>query len=424
MHEGIIAKVDKIIPIDGADRVQIVMVLGEYCVVGKDITEGYVGVLFPADLQLSEEYCRLNNLHRDSALNDDPTKKGFFDKNRKVRAQKFLKVNSTAYFTSLESLSYTGKTDWSVNDRFNDINKHHICKRFESDELKRKKSNMQNSNARKQDEIPLFLKHMDTDNFAHNVHKIQEGALLSFHSKRHGTSGRYGYLPMNLELPKWKKFINKYIPLFPTEKYEYVVGTRNVVLKNPEKEGFHGSESFRFSIMEDLKPHLQKGMCVYGEIVGNVNGSSVMPPHSISVLKNKQYTEKYGDKILYNYNCKEHEYKFFIYRITMVGTDGVVYEFDQQRMEKWCKDRGLGCTLEIHPQMVYNGDKESLIQLVEQLTERPEVLTEDYSDSSHVSEGIIVRSDYQGMTDFYKSKSVAFKIMEGILNIDDMETMS
>lgn len=165
-------------------------------------------------------------------------------------------------------------------------------------------------------------------------------------------------------------------------------------------------------------------MCIYGEIVGNVNGKPIMPAHNIDVLKNKQYTDKYGSTILYNYGCKEHEFKFFIYRITIVGTDGVVYEYDQKRMEKWCKDRGLDCTLEIYPQIVYNGDSDSLMKLVTQLTERPEVLTEDYMDSSHISEGIIIRSDYNGETDFYKSKSVAFKIMEGILNIDDMETMS
>lgn len=424
MHQAIISRVEKIIPIDGADKVQIALVLGEYCVVGKDVEEGHFGVLFPADLQLSEEYCRINNLHRDSELNSDKTKKGFFDKNRKVRAQKFLKVNSTAYFTSLDSLSYTGVSVFEPMFKFNDIGEFHICKRFESEEVLRKKSNVANSNARKPSEAPLFLKHKDTEQFAHNVFKIPVGALLSFHAKAHGTSGRYSLLPVVKTLPKWKRLINTMIPVFPTEVYEHLVGSRNVVLRNPEKPGFHGSESFRFSIMEELKPHLQKGMCLYVEIVGSVNGKSVMPPHNIKELKSKEYLAKYGESITYLYNCKNHEFKFFIYRITMTGTDGEIYEFPQKHLEKWCQDRGIAHTTEIHPQVVYDGNEDALKDLVIKLTERPEVLTEDYVDGSHISEGIIIRIDSGEGTSFMKSKSIAFKIMEGTLKVDDIESLS
>jgi hypothetical protein len=424
MHQAIIAQVEKLIQIEGADKVQIALILGEYCVVSKDVTEGMLGVLFPADLQLSEEYCRVNNLHRDSERNADTTKKGFFDKNRKVRAQKFLKVNSTAYFASLESLHYTGVFEFNLMDKFNDLNGVPICKRFVSEESLRKSANVENSKARKVNEVPLFMKHVDTEQFAHNVYKIQKGALLSFHSKRHGTSGRYALLPTVQTLPTWKKLINKVVNIFPEEEYDLVVGSRNVVLKNPDKEGFHGSESFRFQVMDQLVPHLKEGMCVYVEIVGNVNGKSIMPAHSVKELKSKDYTAKYGDSINYSYGCKDHEFKFFIYRITMTGTDGEIYEYDQKRLENWCNLRGLNTTLEVHPQMIYDGDEDALKALVTQLTERPDVLTEDYEDPKHVSEGIIIRIDYNGRTDFMKSKSVAFKIMEGIMKEDDIETLS
>ena len=74
---------------------------------------------------------------------------------------------------------------------------------------------------------------------------------------------------------------------------------------------------------------------------------------------------------------------------------------------------------------VDNGDVRTLQDLVSDLTERPELLTEDYIDPSHVSEGIIVRVDNGKMTpQFYKSKSYAFRVMEGLCQAEDVEDAS
>src|SRR5690554_3202944 len=94
MHKAIIAKITETTPIPGADRIHVAKVLGESVIVSKEWKEDMVGVLFPVDLQLSEEFCHHNNLFRDSEKNKDKTKKGFFENNRRVRAQPFLKVKS------------------------------------------------------------------------------------------------------------------------------------------------------------------------------------------------------------------------------------------------------------------------------------------------------------------------------------------
>jgi hypothetical protein len=39
----------------------------------------------------------------------------------------------------------------------------------------------------------------------------------------------------------------------------------------------------------------------------------------------------------YDYGAKEGEYKIAVYRITMTGTDGVVYEYAWQQMKARCK---------------------------------------------------------------------------------------
>jgi hypothetical protein len=98
--------VTEVIEIPGADNIHVARVLGENVIVSKSVQVGYTGVFFPAETQLSEEYCKQNNLYRKAELNANPEKTGFFDENRRVRAQPFLKVKSQAYFAGIESLDY------------------------------------------------------------------------------------------------------------------------------------------------------------------------------------------------------------------------------------------------------------------------------------------------------------------------------
>jgi hypothetical protein len=425
LHKAIIAKIDTLTAIAGAEKIQIATVLGEDVIVSKDAQVGDVGVFFPVDLQLSEQYCYENSLFRDKEKNKDKNKAGFFDTNRRVRAQPFMKVKSCGYFADLESLRYVpGSHTYGLGHSFDEINGVKVCEKYISVQARAQMA-AGTKKAKKSKEVPFFEKHVDSEQFAHYADKIPEGALISIAAKVHGTSFRVAKTQVIRTIPKWKQLVNKVVPLFPTEQMEYVVGTRNVVLETPEKEGFHGSEGFRFEVAETLKPYLEDGMSIYGEIAGFVNGSTVMPPHDVSALKDKRYTAKYGKQTKYTYGCKDHEYRFHIYRITRQTLSGDLVDMPQKQLEKWCESRGLLGPVEVYPQFIYDGNVEKLKALVSQLTERPELLTEDYIDPSHISEGVILRCDIDGDTPkFFKSKSFAFKVMEGILEIPDMETTS
>lgn len=200
--------------------------------------------------------------------------------------------------------------------------------------------------------------------------------------------------------------------------------------KNESKTQFpespwHGSEQFRFDVADTIKPYLEKGMTVYGEIVGYANGRPIMPDHNIKLLKDSRYTKKYGDVVRYSYGCKEHEWKFHVYRITYLNHEGQNIDMTQAQMEKWCNDRDIPTTLEVHPPIIYDGDVDKLRELVHSLTEREEVLTESYIDPSHLSEGIIIREENGSMTPkFYKSKSYAFRVCEGHVEVADEETIN
>lgn len=425
MHKAIIAKITETTPIPGADRIHVAKVLGESVIVSKEWKEGMVGVLFPVDLQLSEEFCYHNNLFRDSEKNKDKTKKGFFENNRRVRAQPFLKVKSEGFFADLSCLDYLGGIpDPSVGTTFDTINGKKVCEKYISEQAKIAKGN-NSVKAAKKSYAPLFEKHVDSEQFRHYAESIQKGSILYFHHKVHGTSHRQSYTLVDAELPKWKQLVNKVVKIFPEQKWEHVVGTRNVVLRDKSKEGHHGSEQFRFDVAETIKPYLEKGMTVYGEIAGFANGRPIMPDHNIKNLKDKRYTKKYGDVVRYTYGCKEHEARFHVYRITYLNHAGKSVDMTQAQMEKWCKDRGILTTLEVHPPIIYDGDVDKLRELVDTLTEREDVLTEDYLDPSHISEGIIIREENGALTPkFYKSKSHAFRVCEGHVEVADEETIN
>lgn len=427
MSKAIVARVSKVIEIPTASNIHVAVVLGENCIVSKDVGVGYVGLLFPADTQLSEQYCFENNLNRQGTDNKNPEKTGFFDSNRRVRVQPFLKVKSTAYFASVESIAYCGENCVAqiyalpMGTVIDKVGENNICCKYISQATRDNINKQNRPKMAKAVLMPYFEKHVDSAQFKHSAAMIPVGALLSFHAKVHGTSHRNSFTKVMLELPKWKQMVNKIAPVFPTEEWKHVVGTRNVVLTE-KAEGFHGSEQFRFDVMESLKPYMSKGMTIYGEIAGYANGKPIMPVHAGKAAKDKKFLKKYGESVIYKYGCKEHERRFHVYRITQLTQDGVNVDFSQKQLEQWCDERGIKSTFEVAPQEVYDGDLDKLLAKVEALTERESVMSEDIIDPTHPSEGIIIRVDTGKMNPYFlKSKAYFFRTLEGLCEAVDTE---
>lgn len=436
MSKAIIAAITAVMEIPGANNIQVATVLGENVIVSKDAKVGDIGVFFPVDTQLSQEYCYENSLFRKGTENKNPEKTGFFDENRRVRAQPFMKVKSQGYFATLDSLAYadyasefTDKTRdvFVIGQTFDEVNGHSICNKYISKATQDAINRAAKSGVKlkKKVETPYFDKHVDSAQFKHNVGLIPKGALIHFHAKVHGTSHRSGLTLVKLNLPKWKEVINKVLPIFPTEKWDYVVGTRNVVL-TPGKDGFHGSEQFRFDVAEMLKPFMTKGMTVYGEIAGYANGKPIMQVHNGKDTKDKAFVKKFGEQIVYKYNCAEHEYRFHVYRITQLNHAGVNVDMSEAQLEQWCSERNLLGPVNVHPPIILGEYPikyvDDLTNLVERLTERDYLNGEDYIDPSHPGEGIILRIDTGKANPYFlKSKAHNFRVMEGMCEAVDME---
>lgn len=433
MHKCIIARIDKVVPIEGADRIQKAYVLGECVIVSKELPVGYKGVLFPEGVQLSHEYCFQNNLYRHSEHNKDKSKAGFFSDNRRVRAQKFMKIQSDAYFADIGSLSFIGASVQSLKegDQFDSLDGVEICRKWINPNTANKQSQQQKK--KKAVETPFFHQHVDTDQFKYYASKIPVGAMLSFHAKVHGTSARYSNTLVEKQPEGWKSLLNKALLTVSGGRfrafkdkavYEKIAGTRRVVLYDTERDkvGYNGPEGWRFEWLDQLTPYLDEGITVYGEIVGYANGSPIMGRHSTEPLKSKEYKEKYGKEVVYKYGCPEGDNRFIIYRVTYTTASGKELDMTVDQLVHWASSRGFEHTLEVAPRMFYDGNEEALRELVEELTERPDVLTEDYDDPSHISEGIIIRVDHEGETPrFYKNKSWAFRVMEGIYKEEEID---
>jgi hypothetical protein len=88
-------------PLEDCDNVVGTPIFGFQAIVGKDSKPGDLGIVFPAESQLSEEYCRVNNLFRHGDLNDDESAKGYLEDNRRVKAMKFRGHRSDCLFMPL-----------------------------------------------------------------------------------------------------------------------------------------------------------------------------------------------------------------------------------------------------------------------------------------------------------------------------------
>lgn len=162
--------------------------------------------------------------------------------------------------------------------------------------------------------------------------------IISITAKVHGTSGISAYVLC--ERPKkWYEKVFEFLTRKEIDdtRYDYLWSSRSVV-KNPYYNettggGFYGVDVWKYAD-DVVRPHLQKGMTAYYEIVGFLpNGGAI---------------QKLGGKAFdYGFEPPKGEYKYGenfgvqIYRLTYTNPDGRVYEFSARQVQQWCVKEGL-----------------------------------------------------------------------------------
>jgi len=435
-HCGYVVKVNELRKHPNADRLNIATFFGNDTCVSLDITMGEIGIYFPVDLQLSEEFCLENHLLRKKP--DGTPDTGYMDpKKRNVTAVRLRGEKSDGLFLPLKCVVYTGINldELNIGDTVTTLNGHEICKKYIPIRKHHSADNRVNKTRKKKVPIaPLFVEHADTEQLAYNMGAFKNGDLVEITLKMHGTSGRTGYLPRLVDivptnvlavfceikdrdrkLNKLQKAMVAYFDKHSKPKYDWglVSGTRRTVLDSFDG-GFYGSNEFREKHEKVFEGKLHKDETVYYEIVGFTDdGVPIMPKASNKKLNNKEFIKQYGEETVFSYGCDPDNKKsdLYVYRMTTTNEDGDVVEYTPDFMRYRCEQMGVKCVPLLWrgfiPEEVNPG--EYIKEIAEKYYDGP-----DPVGKTHVREGVVCRILNRPGFAAYKHKNYDFKCLSGI----------
>lgn len=435
-HCGYVVKVNELRKHPNADRLNIATFFGNDTCVSLDIVKGEIGIYFPVDLQLSEEFCLENHLLRKKP--DGTPDTGYMDpKKRNVTAVRLRGEKSDGLFLPLKCIVYTGINldELNIGDTVTTLNGHEICKKYIPIRKHHSADNKVNKTRKKKVPIaPLFVEHADTEQLAYNMGAFKNGDLVEITLKMHGTSGRTGYLPRlvdivptnilavfceikdrNRKLNKLQKAMIAYFDKHSRPKYDWglISGTRRTVLDSFDG-GFYGSNEFREKHEKVFEGKLHKNETVYYEIVGFTDdGIPIMPKASNKKLNNKEFIKQYGEETIFSYGCDPDNKKsdLYVYRMTTTNEDGDVVEYTPDFMRYRCEQMGVKCV-----PLLWRGFIPEEVNPGEYIKE----IAERYYDGTdpigktHVREGVVCRILNRPGFAAYKHKNYDFKCLSGI----------
>lgn len=431
MYKATIVKLPDARPHPNADRLQLFTIMGYQIITSLDYEEGALGIFFPPDGQVSEEYAKYNDL---VGYTDEEGNRagGFMTAKRRVKAINLRGEKSQGLWMPMESLYFLwdpkkagdGKMWLNEGDEIDTVEGHQFCNKYFTPATQ---SAMGKKRTHTRKETPTFKRHVDTAKLQQNIGRIPINKLITITEKVHGTSGRYGRSLEIIERPWYSRWL-----LGNKEEWMYLSGTRNVIHRT-EKDlagGFYTDNSFRMKAVRPLRGNLHKGEVVYFEIVGwESPDKPIMPPVNPKELRDKRWVEAFGEKMYYKYGVPNGECKMLVYRITMSNEDGVTYDLSWDQVKKRCGELGvepvftmidtapvesllgrLGYELPARTET----DREEklrtfLLELSEKLAEGPSTY-----DMTHMKEGVVLRIETGDPTPmFVKYKSHEFLVLEG-----------
>lgn len=430
-HCAYIVKVTQLRPHTNADRLQIATFFGNDTCVSLDTHLNDIGIYFPVDLQLSEEFCDYNHLcNKDAEGNPDT---GYLErKKRNVRAIRLRGEKSDGLYVPIHALEYTGVDLSTLNpgESINVVNGHEICKKYIPAQQTKVREREGNHIRKKKVLIaPLFVEHADTEQLAYNLDAFKCGQQIEITLKMHGTSQRTGYLPIfkGYKRTLWDRITRK--EGTPIYDWGYVNGTRRTVLENYDG-GFYGSNAFRAPHAKFFEGKLQKGETVYYEVVGyQTSGAPIMGEVSNKKVNDPKFAKTYGETTIFSYGCERGQSDFYVYRMTMTNEDGFVVEYTPDYMRYRCEQMGAK-----YVPVFWRGyiPKENELPMVIDFND-PEIdshtitagewvqeLAEQFYDGvdpvgkTHVREGVVIRIVDKPKFTAYKHKNFYFKVLEGI----------
>lgn len=388
-YAAVVVEISHVTPLAGCDNVVGTPLMGFQAIVGKDTQAGDIGIVFPAETQLSEEYARLNNLHRHGNLNDDESKKGYLEDNRRVKALKFRGHRSDCLFMPLDSLAFTGADVSSLKpgDTFDKLNGHDICRKYvvrRRGTSVRTEKNKGKVFSRVDDKF--LPAHYETDNFFRNRDSIPGDRHVVVTQKLHGTSIRIGHTIVKRKLTFRDRIAARLGVRVQTTEFANVYGSRKVIkdANNPYANHFYGSDIWT-EAGKKLDSIVPENFIIYGELIG-------WTPEGAPIQKNYTYQVPHGTCELY------------VYRVAFVNGQGRIIDLAWDQVKEFCTDLGLKHVPELwHGRMDEFAPEEFLDRKFTQVYPHAVPLAKE----SPCDEGVCIRVD--GLAPYIlKAKSPAF----------------
>lgn len=352
-----VVRLGEIQEIPGALTVAKTLVNGRTIVISKDHKEGDLMIYCANETQLNFDFLSVNNLFQHTNLNCNAgevqqwleqntdasedevkeylrTRRGYFDDKGRVRMKKLAGEISMGVLFSLDQFvewcpMIEGKVDLNelVNVDFDTVNGELFIKAYvpelrTQDGAKKSRDEKRNKRLRKFNQmIPgQFSFHYDTQQFERSVSRFKPDDVVTISNKLHGTSYIIGNVLTNK--PKWKGLYEKlflFLPKFlqkTRQEYDVIYSSRSVIKNAFIRQGRTGYSAGLDKCFDTyyklLRPYIQEGITLYGEIIGYVEESNT-------------FIQKVGKG--YDYKCKPGENQFMIYRVKHV-VDGVAYEYN------------------------------------------------------------------------------------------------
>lgn len=461
MYYAYITRLRNVRPHSNADKLLCGECFGNNVIVNLDYKENQLGIYFPIDGKLSEDFANKHNLLRKKDENGKSIG-GYLDpEKRNIKALKLRGEQSDGLFMPIESLSdYVDINTLNEGDMITHLGGELICEKYIP--KTKIKSNVSIPVSKKNKKVkktmyPYFKEHVDTAQLAYNLNAFKANDIIEITLKMHGTSQRTAYALTKTEktYPYLIDKIRKLLGLKPKviENYEYVSGTRRCTLENFDG-GFYGSNAFRKQHHDIFVGKLRKGEEVFYEVVGFTDtGVPIMPSVSNKKLNDKEFVKKYGSDTIFSYGCTPTEVTIknenissvripqsdiYVYRMTMTSPDGEVVEYSYDQMKYRCEQMGVKVVPLFWRGIIPEYDINKVEKIIEQdfgdsdifIDETPikinagefiKNIAEHYYDGidpvgqTHWREGVVVRIANRPKFTAYKHKNWIFKVLEGII---------
>lgn len=412
MYYALVTKLQNVRKDENSNNLYLAECFFEGVIVGPNSFTGQDVLYLPTDGKIERWFGDALKLFRKNL--DGTPQGGYVDDNAHVKAIKLRGNESSGIVVPLDRIyEIWGNQGWKDGDKVTQINGKEFCSKYIP--RSKKASNLTPKSSykgRKAEGIvyPEFSMHSDTEQLAYNLDKFHPGDQISITLKMHGTSQRS--MKTYAELPRG--FFRKLFKMKHKTKPVYVLGTRRCVVTE-NHEGFYGNDQFRLQHHEALKPYVEDGMEIFYEVVGYYGQGSeqtIMPSCDNSKINDKNFVKEFGKRTTFSYGCQPGESKMFIYRITSQNGEK---EWTPDEIKSWCDKHGFN-----YVPIVDTFE----FTTTEDLLDRINKYFEDLRDpigKIHIKEGVVVRIVNRRTFTAYKSKTLEFKILEGL--VKDTETV-